>query len=99
MADPSTTPWRIRWTTDAANDLEHIYQHISRDNPKAAGDVIRVITEDIGRLKVFPNLGRNGQVPGTRELVFASLPYIAAYRVKENAVEILRVYHAAQDWP
>ena len=98
MADPSTTLWRIRWTTDAANDLEHIYQHISRENPKAAGDVIRVITEDIGKLKVFPNLGRNGQVPGTRELVFASLLYIAAYRVKENAVEI-RVYHAAQDWP
>ena len=32
-------------------------------------------------------------------MVFTSLPYIAVYRVKENAVEILRVYHAAQDWP
>jgi plasmid stabilization system protein ParE len=32
-------------------------------------------------------------------MVFASLPYIAVYRTKGDAVEILRVYHAAQDWP
>ncbi len=81
------------------NDLEHIFQYIVRDNPTAAHNVIRTITDGVGKLKVFPDSGRNGQVAGTRELVFASLPYIAVYRVKENAVEILRVYHSAQDWP
>jgi toxin ParE1/3/4 len=99
VADPSTTRWRIRWTTDAANDLEQTFQHIIRDNPAAASNVIRTITDGIARLKVFPSLGRNGQVEGTREMVFASLPYIAVYRTKGSAVEILRVYHAAQDWP
>jgi toxin ParE1/3/4 len=99
MTDSSVTRWRIRWTTDAANDLEQIFHHIIRDNPTAARNVIRTITEGIGKLKAFPNLGRSGQVEGTREMVFTSLPYIAVYRVKENAVEILRVYHAAQDWP
>jgi plasmid stabilization system protein ParE len=34
---------------------------------------------------------------GRRELVFS--PYIAVYQVKENAVEISRIYHGAQDWP
>jgi plasmid stabilization system protein ParE len=36
---------------------------------------------------------------GRRELIFPSLPYIVVYQVKEHAVEISRIYHAAQDWP
>jgi toxin ParE1/3/4 len=59
----------------------------------------RPITDGVGNLKTFPNLGRKGLVDGTREMVFASLPYIAVNRMKDNAVEILRVYHGAQDWP
>jgi len=66
MTDSSVTRWRIRWTTDAANDLEQIFHHIIRDNPTAARNVIRTITEGIGKLKAFPNLGRSGQVEGTR---------------------------------
>jgi plasmid stabilization system protein ParE len=27
------------------------------------------------------------------------LPYIAVYRVKEQDIEVLRIYHAAQDRP
>ena len=50
-------------------------------------------------LETFPNRGRSGRIAGTRELVFASLPYIAVYRVKNDAVEILRIYHSAQNWP
>ncbi|MGP0095595.1 MAG: type II toxin-antitoxin system RelE/ParE family toxin [Terriglobales bacterium] len=34
---------------------------------------------------------------GWRELVFS--PYVVVYQVKENAVEISRIYHGAQDWP
>jgi len=48
-------------------------------------------------LEALPNRGRLGRIAGTRELVQA--PYVIIYRVIEEAVEILRVYHAAQDWP
>jgi plasmid stabilization system protein ParE len=34
---------------------------------------------------------------GTREFVIA--PSILVYRIKADAVEILRIYHSAQDWP
>jgi toxin ParE1/3/4 len=95
MADLYT----IRWTADAVNDLEQIFGHIMKQNPAAARDVIRTIAERIGVLKTFSNLGRIGQVAGTRELIFAPMPYVAVYRLKDHAVEILRVYHAAQDWP
>jgi len=90
---------RIRWTSDAANDLEHIFHYIRRDNPIAARDVIRTITDGIANLRKFPKLGRPGQVKDTRELSFPSLPYIVIYRIKDESIEILRAYHAAQDWP
>jgi plasmid stabilization system protein ParE len=44
--------------------------------------------------------GRVGsRMNGRRELVFSSLPYIVVYQVTEQAVEISRVFHGAQDWP
>lgn len=53
--------------------------------------------ESIGSLKQFPNLGRPGREAGTRELVFAPLPYVAVYRVREEVVEVLRILHSARD--
>jgi len=37
-----------------------------------------------------------GWVPGTRELILPSLPYIIVYRTKDDFVEVLRIYHASQ---
>jgi plasmid stabilization system protein ParE len=37
-------------------------------------------------------------MPGRRELVFSGLPYVAVYKVKQHAVEIVRIWHGAQDW-
>jgi toxin ParE1/3/4 len=44
-------------------------------------------------------MGRRGRVAGTRELIVSDTPYIIPYRVRANAVEILRVFHAAGKWP
>jgi toxin ParE1/3/4 len=46
-----------------------------------------------------PSLGRPGRVLGTRELVVSGTPYILPYRVDDDGVEVLRVYHAARQWP
>jgi toxin ParE1/3/4 len=90
---------RLRWTTPAANDLYNIVQHIQQDNPDAASDVALTIYDGCGGLQDFPHLGRKGRIAGTRELVFAGLPYIVVYRVDDQALEILRIYHGAQNWP
>ena len=90
---------RVRWTTDAASDLERITEPIAKDRPDAAIRTARTIYQGLATLRDFPNRGRIGRIDGTRELVFAPLPYIAVYRVKSEAVEVLRIYHAAQDWP
>jgi toxin ParE1/3/4 len=90
---------RVRWTTDAASDLERITERIAKDRPDAAIRTARTIYQGLAVLRDFPNRGRIGRIEGTRELVFPPLPYIAVYRVKSEAVEVLRIYHTAQDWP
>jgi toxin ParE1/3/4 len=68
---------RIRWSPDAAEDLERIARYIRQDNPRAARQVVKIIYDGIAALNKFPNRGRVGRVEGSRELVFPSLPYIA----------------------
>jgi toxin ParE1/3/4 len=53
--------------------------------------------EAINSLKEWPHRGRLGREDGTRELLFPPTPYVAVYRVKEQSIEVLRIYHAAQD--
>jgi plasmid stabilization system protein ParE len=48
---------RIRWTTEAADQLEGIIKHILQDNPEAALRVARAILGRIENLKHFPRLG------------------------------------------
>jgi len=89
----------VRWTMPAAEDLQHIARYIRRDNPTAARKVAKTIFDAGNALEAFPGRGRTGRIPGTRELVFPGWPYILVYEVTEHTVEILRIYHGAQDWP
>jgi len=50
-------------------------------------------------LHSFPNRGRPGKKPGTRELVVRPLPYIVVYQVSEDVVYVVRILHGAQKWP
>jgi len=68
---------RVRWTTDAAHDLEQITERIAKDHPEAAIRIARTLYRALAALRDFPNRGRIGRIDGTRELVFAPLPYIA----------------------
>ena len=90
---------RIRWTPTAADDLEHIKDYLTEHHPHLARSTVLGLYETIRSLKIFPQRGRQGREPGTHELVFSRLPYIAVYRIKEQSVEVLHIYHAAQNRP
>ncbi len=91
---------RIQWTRAAAEDLNSIAVFIENDNPSAAARQILLIMDAVEKLLSHnPALGRPGRVPGTRELVIAGTSYIVAYRVKQKALQILRVLHGARRWP
>ena len=88
---------RIRWTPAAADDLQHIFDYLKETEPDLAHSTILEIRESVRSLKTFPHRGRPGREPGTRELLHNRLPYLVAYRVRGDVVEILHIWHPAQD--
>ena len=90
---------RIRWTPAAAADLERLSAYLEDRHPRYRQPTMRKLYEAIGSLKQSPYRGRVGREEGTRELLFPPLPYVALYRVREQSIEVLRLYHAAQDRP
>ncbi len=89
----------ITWTPLAQADLIAIVDYLLELNSIAAIEAEQRITEAIEQLADFPGLGRPGRVASTRELVITDTPYIAAYRVQREQVEVLRVLHGTRKWP
>jgi len=89
---------RLRWTRPALADLIEAQNFIARNNPSAAEAVAQRIWDAATKLCDNPNIGRQGHVPGTREWVVIHTPYLIVYRVKNDALEILRVWHGRRNW-
>ena len=88
---------RVRWTLDAAEDLESIHRYISVVRPELTQSTILHIYKELTNLRRFPMLGREALRYGLREIILWPLPYVCTYRVEETAVVILRIHHPAQD--
>ena len=76
---------RVRWTTDAADDLERICDYIAESRPESARRVTQSVVERIGTLEAFPHLGRSGRVEGTERspsLRFHSLRFTRSLRLR-----------------
>lgn len=87
----STRP--VRWLRQALRDLDEIVAYIARDDRRTAQDVAGRIWDAAETLRLSPERGRVGRVPGTRELLPPNLPYILAYRVRNGELHIMRVIH------
>jgi toxin ParE1/3/4 len=90
---------KIVWTEPARQDLQEIFSYIAEENPRAARALLAEIKERVGVLIDQPQLGRAGRVEGTRELVLASTSYTLPYRLKDQQIQILAVFHGARKWP
>jgi toxin ParE1/3/4 len=87
---------KICWTPAAADDLQRISDYLKDHHPHYRQAIIRKEYAAIQSLRDWPHRGRLGREQGTRELLFPPLPYVAVYRVKEQSIEVLRIYHGAQ---
>ena len=86
------------WREAARADLLAIVDYISDDNPDAAQQLKDEIEEKVSRLPEHPKRYKPGRVDGTREMIVRP-NYIVIYAEDDSAVVILRVLHAAQQWP
>jgi len=88
---------QIVWTDPALFDLSEIRSFIERDNHHAAQEVAGRILNSVVRLQFYPNSGRIGDEPETREIITPGLPYILVYRIAVGQIEILRVWHQREN--
>jgi addiction module RelE/StbE family toxin len=82
----------------ALADREAIMSHIAQDNPTAAVDLDLEFEAKAQNARLRPKLYKAGRVKGTREIVVRP-NYVMVYRVTGDVVQVLRVLHAAQQWP
>ena len=91
------TPRRVRWRARALADLQGYYDWLSsleRGRPKQTLARIRTAAHSLKRLG---DIGRPSIEPGLRELSVRNAPYIIVYRIDGDTIDILAVYHAAQE--
>jgi toxin ParE1/3/4 len=86
---------KIVFSPEARNDLRHIHECISQDDPYAASRLAVELVAACDRLETFPARGRPGRVRGTRELATV-WPYVIVYRIRKTTVEIIRIWHGRQ---
>jgi toxin ParE1/3/4 len=90
---------QLRWTEEAADDLERITDYLFAKTPAHAADLVNAIYNAPSLLLTFPYRGRQGKKQGTRELVLSSLPYIVVYQASGDVIHVARILHGAQNWP
>jgi addiction module RelE/StbE family toxin len=86
---------RIVWTVEAVSNLESIFTYVSAFNATAAVRLARRLQSAADSLAIHPDRGRE-TARGLRELTIIH-PYLIRYRIRDDAVLILRIRHGAQD--
>lgn len=86
---------KLAWTRRALADLRRIADRIAADKPSAACTFVEEVQIKALNLERFPLVGRTGAYQDTRELVVHKT-CLLTYRVRCDQVQILQVWHAAQ---
>jgi len=83
----------ILWTKRALANLESELDYYGQINSLLAKELTLIIRQSIDTIYRMPAIGRAGKKIGTRELVIEKYPYILAYRVRNDVLEILAIIH------
>jgi addiction module RelE/StbE family toxin len=90
---------RLEWSPRAGRDLLAIEAFYAEYSQVTANRVMAEIRRNALLLETHPQIGRRGQVSGTRELVIIKYPFLLVYRIVGRRVRIGRVLHQHQKYP
>ncbi len=88
----------LEWKLTAQSDLLTIVGYIADRNPDAAQSLKDEIERKVSHLPENSRLYKAGRVKGTREMVVRP-NYVVVYAEAPGKISVLRVLHAAQQWP
>ena len=89
---------KVIWTPEAEQDRSDIWNYIADDNPHAATLLDRLFSDATARIAEHPQLGKQGKISGTRELI-PHENYRLVYEIESETVWILAIVHTARRWP
>lgn len=89
----------IKWLEKALLEFDDALDFLAEKNQSSAENLAKIVTDAVNALEDQPHLGRPGRVKGTRELVINGYPYLIPFRVINNEVQILRVFHTKRKPP
>lgn len=90
---------KLRYTPRAKLDLAEIHDYIAQENSPAAKRVVQLIRQTAETLLQNPQIGRPGRIAGTRESTVGRFPFMLAYRIESEEIQVLAVVHTARSWP
>ena len=88
---------KLRLTTRAYGDLTNIANYIEKESPAAARRVIQRIEQTLTLIQTAPMIGRKSARPDTHEFPVTGLPLLVVYRLTGDTVEVLTIFHTAQN--
>ena len=74
-------------------------EYIARDDADGARKIYVHIRKRVAVLANHSEIGRPGRVFGTRELMMERYPFLIPYRIRDDEVQMLRVFHTSQNPP
>jgi plasmid stabilization system protein ParE len=83
----------------AREDLVEIRQYIQQQSPAAARSVAARIKQSLLLLTEQPDIGHPTDDEEVLEWHIPGLPYSLPYRIIDNQIQVLRVFHEAQHRP
>jgi toxin ParE1/3/4 len=90
----------VSFTPQAVDDLVEIHSHIATIDRLSADRVLSRIRQVIEVFEIFPLLGREGLVEGTREFAISGLPYTIVYRIASaTELDVLTIIHQRKLYP
>jgi toxin ParE1/3/4 len=90
---------KLFWLPRAIADRDLQLDYIALDNRNAAVEQGDRIAQQVSQLTKHPEIGREGRIADTRELVIHRTPFILVYRLNGDRIELIRLLHGAQQWP
>jgi len=91
-------PRTVAWSREGLQQLAAIRRFVSEDKPGAAFKLALRLRNSTNILATFPDSGRAGLTPETRQWVIPGTRYIATYTVTGEQVRILSIHHGMTDW-
>jgi addiction module RelE/StbE family toxin len=91
---------KVIWTEQALARLVEIQDFVARNNPDAAGGLVRRLVERGDGLSRFPEMGRSvPELPGTgiREIIEGN--YRLVYRIHAKLIQVLTVFEGHRQFP